>query len=461
MVQGFTSCKKDWLEVKSDKSLAVPSTLKDLRALLDNSNYINGESSVGQIALGEVGEISSDNYYLDNSTFQTLVSSPTSGWKTNVYSFAKDIYQGSVAETILEMWNIPYRRVYYANVVLDELKKIGPAAGEQVQWNNTKGIALFTRAYVFSQLMEVYSKPYNPATAATDLGIPLRLNSNLNEASYRENVQKCFERILSDLEEAVTLLDATTTIKTRPSKATAFALLSRVYLNLGNYEKALFYADECLKLDNRLLDFSTLAPATTFPIPNYNVEDLYTDVRTSVVLAVSRARMETALYDAYDANDLRKSIYFKRQTAGYYSFNGSYTGSVRLYFGIARDEVYLTRAECHARLNNVTAAMKDLNDLLRTRWRKNTNGTTMYQDLSAANPTAAMQIILKERQKELLFRGLRWADLRRLNREQLYQTTLKRVINGTTYELTPNSSRYVFPIPDDIIQITGMQQNER
>ena len=67
---------------------------------------------------------------------------------------------------------------------------------------------------------------------------------------------------------------------------------------------------------------------------------------------------------------------------------------------------------------------------------------------------------LKERRKELLFRGLRWSDLKRYNRDGA-GISLERTVNGTTYTLPPNDLRYAIAIPEDIIKMTGMPQNPR
>ncbi len=57
-------------------------------------------------------------------------------------------------------------------------------------------------------------------------------------------------------------------------------------------------------------------------------------------------------------------------------------------------------------------------------------------------------------------RGLRWTDLRRLNREPRYAISLERTVLGQPYNLPPNHQHYTFPIPDDIISLSGMPQNE-
>jgi len=78
-----------------------------------------------------------------------------------------------------------------------------------------------------------------------------------------------------------------------------------------------------------------------------------------------------------------------------------------------------------------------------------------------SNHAAALEVILRERRKELIFRGLRWYDLKRLNLSAATSTTLSRTVAGQTYSLLPNSNAYVFPIPLDVIERGGLEQNPR
>ena len=52
----FTSCKKDWLEEKSDKSLVIPSTLEDCQLFLDNNSRLNSREP-------GIGDMGADDYY--------------------------------------------------------------------------------------------------------------------------------------------------------------------------------------------------------------------------------------------------------------------------------------------------------------------------------------------------------------------------------------------------------------
>jgi len=92
---------------------------------------------------------------------------------------------------------------------------------------------------------------------------------------------------------------------------------------------------------------------------------------------------------------------------------------------------------------------------------KNRYKTGTFTNLTAANADDALALIVKERRKELCFRNLRWSDLRRLNKDSRFQVTLTRNVNGQSYTLAPNSSRYVLPL--DPIETTsgGLQQNPR
>ena len=136
--------------------------------------------------------------------------------------------------------------------------------------------------------------------------------------------------------------------------------------------------------------------------------------------------------------------------------NTSYAGSVFPFTGLATDELFLTRAECYARDSNSSAALADLNTLLRHRFASGT-----FIPVSAPSPAAALDSILLERRKELPFRGLRWTDLRRLNLDGA-NITIHRSLNGTPYTLSPNSNLYTLPIPPDVLNDNpGMIQNTR
>ena len=100
--------------------------------------------------------------------------------------------------------------------------------------------------------------------------------------------------------------------------------------------------------------------------------------------------------------------------------------------------------------------MADLNTLLRTRWI-----TGAYTDMTATSADDALVKVLTERRKELVFRNVRWSDLRRLNMETRFQKTLTRTAGAQTFTLPPNDPRYVLLIPGDVITYSTLTQNPR
>jgi tetratricopeptide (TPR) repeat protein len=432
------SCKK-YLDKKPTASLAIPSTLVDLQAILDNVG-LNGKSP-------GYAELVADNYYLTSASYnQANVSERTS------YVWDKD-----AMPLYIYVWNPVYEGIYNANFVLDYLPKVSKAATEQNVYDKIKGDALFFRSFYFHQLAQLFCKPYTNS-AATDPGIVLRLTSGVAAKSERATVQQTYDQIINDLKTAAELLPQTDIFTTRPNKAAAYAELARVYLTMRDYNNAKIYAEAALSINNTLVDYNTYASSNFLPAFINNTEILFVSFATSPdELRSPKGIIDTSLYLSYSTNDLRKSIFFETNSNGSF-WKGSYfpeAGTYKIFDGLATDEVYLILAECQARTGSKDDAMTTLNALLRKRWKTGT-----FTDLTAADVTDAINKILTERRKELLFRGLRWSDLRRLNVEGA-NITLRRIVNGNTYSLAPDDLRWVLLIPDLETGRSGIQQNAR
>ncbi len=438
----FVSCKKDFLEAKPDKKLVVPSTLQDLQALLDNTNIMNAW-------MPYLGEIGGDDYYLQDDSWETLSYPP----EKNGYIWAKEIYQGNASYD----WEYMYRIVFYANNVLEGLEKI-KNTDDPATYKSIKGSALFFRAYAFYQLSQLFCQPYSPSSTNEGLGIPLRLHSDINAVSHRASVAQTYSQVLDDLTASVSLLPLQVSVKTRPGKTAAYAMLSKVYLLMQDYSHSLLYADSAiLQPSNELMDFNYLDTLASYPVAQYNAEVIFqTTLNYARNLTSARINIDSILYRSYSQNDLRKAVLFTLKS-GRRIFKGSYNGSSPYYFsGLGLDEVYLNKAECLARTGKVQEAMDVLNGLLAKRYK-----TATFAPLTAQDEADAIQLILKERRKELLFRGIRWSDLRRLNLDPATAKTLQRFVQGKMYELPPNSPNYVFAIQDNVIQLSGIEQNIR
>jgi hypothetical protein len=450
------SCKKNWLDAKPDKSLVVPSTIQDYQAMIDNTGTQTAGVIPFNINQNAFGEISAGDFYVSAATYgqQQL-------YIKNIYRWAPDLFQGAIN---IEDWNQPYERIFYTNVVLEGIQKITPASNEQSAWNNVKGSALFFRAYSHFDVAQEFCKPYDKSTAASDVGIPLRLTSDFNQHSVRASVQETYNQIIADLKSAESLLPVTLPDnqlhKLRPTKTAVNAELARIYLSMQEYDSAWVYANASLQAYNTLINYDSLYklnPNSTVPFPAYNAEVILSNALNNelIFFGSSRAIMDSTLYRSYGPNDVRKNILY-RLVSGNVSWKGSYLGGSTKFSGLATDEMYLIRAEGYARKGDTTDALRDLNTLLANRY---TAGT--FVPVTGPSVSAVLAAIITERRKELVFRGLRWIDLRRLNKEQQFQVTLTRVVSGQTYTLLPNSPNYVLPIPDDVISETGMAQNPR
>lgn len=436
-------CNK-FLEEKSDKSLGIPVTVSDYKALLNdwatvNSNYLS------------LGETSSCDFSLTDADYNGLYYDSDK----RLYSWQPDYVTRAVSGGGHE-WYYCYKGIYVSNSILKGLDDNGLSSGEA---NEVRGQALVFRAARYLDGVQVWAPAYDAKTADKDLGMVLRLDPDMNLPSKRATVQQTYDLILSDLQAALPLLPIAESSPALPTKAAAYGLLARAYLIMGEYEKALANGQQALKLHSDLIDFNDLSAAASFPIPATNQTSaevvFFTRMYASNIVNLNIARIEKDLYLLYAADDLRKNIYFRLDDKGDVFFKGTHMGHQGLITGITSSELLLIVAECQARLGEPEKAAETLNQLMIKRWDKNTFKPFVFTDANIALGT-----ILNERRKELVFRGLRWSDIKRLNRDGA-GITLSRKISGQDFVLLPNDKRYAIALPEDVLEMTGMEQNPR
>jgi len=439
------SCKK-FLDEKPDQRLTTPSTLSDLQGLMDNYNFLY---TVGYGA----GEASADDYYLETASFNSIAA------ETDRRQYTWEPSYLFPPNTSTSEWYIDYRAIFYANTVLQNIKNLEKTNVNSQQWNDIAGQAYFYRGQFFLRAALVWALAFDEQTATSDLGIPLRLTDDFNIPSVRSNNLDTYTQILSDLKHAAEVLPVRSIHLARPTKQAAFGLLARTNLAMRRYKEAGLYADSCLQLYSNLLDYNTLNAADAYPIKQFNSEVIWwSRIFFPSTVTNTVARIDNDLYNSYASTDLRRQIFFITNANGTHGFKGFYEGAAAPFGGVATDEVLLTRAECYAREGETLKAMNDLNRLLKNRYINTT--AKPYVNLTANTGAQALEIILKERRKQLLMRNLRWLDLKRLNKDGA-NITLQRVIDGKTYTLPPNDLRYALPIPEDVIALSGIPQNKR
>lgn len=444
----FNSCNKsDFLNERPQKSILTPSSLDDLQALLDMDGMMVGLD--GQGLTPQLGESGSDNFYLLDANFNTNLRPQMQ----NYYIWEAAPYNGV---QVLD-WEYPYRTILYTNSVLEGLEQISEDGRDDNKINSLRGQALFHRAHMYHQLAQVFAPPYDKDGANDFPGLPLRLSADINEVLSISTVQQIYDLILDDLKVSLPFLSIKNPYKHRPSKQAAYALLARVYMTMHDYPRAKIYADSCLAIQNTLLDYNIVNSSTSQP---FRVDGYNSPINTEIIFycgmlsQISQnyptnfnyAFVDTTLYNSYHENDLRREVFFEQRPEGH-RFKGSYSfinGRTHFFSGLAVDEVLLIRSECSVRLGNIDESLQDLNQLLHARWRDG-----KFLPYESTNKDEVLETVLKERRKELLFRGLRWSDLRRLNQEG-HNISLIRHTNGETFTLLPNDPRWVWPFPPEV-----------
>lgn len=433
----LSSCEK-YLDEKSDNSLVIPETLTDLQGIMDDNESMNSNTP-------GFGESSADDVFVRGDVFNTFgdLDKKVYTWQVEIYNYPND-------------WAFSYIPIYNSNYCLEKIELINQTASNRDQWNNIKGSALFFRGYYFLNLIWEYSKAYNENTADTDLGIIIRLNSNFNIPSQRASVRDSYMQAIKDLLNASYYLPDRPMHVMRPSKGACYGALARAYLSMRNYDSAYKYAELCLGIKNDIKNYNDPDISTgNVSFQPFNKEIIFYSTQSQNYTCKSPiyGSIDSTLFSSYDNNDRRKSVFF-RLFNGYQRFKGNYSAQSNVLFsGIACDEILLIKAECLARKGEINQAMAELNNLLINRFLTGT-----FTPITVSDQMEALTIILKERRKELLMRGLRWADIKRLNVEN-WNIVPKRIANNQVFELEPNSKKYALPIPNDIIISTGIEQN--
>lgn len=446
------SCGKNYLEIKQDAKQVVPSEVGDYQALMNNGLMAERTSRV-------LATLGADEFMIPEESWKALVGS--SLYQKNAYVWAKDVYEGGECPD----WNEAYQKILYANLAL-EVEKIKPRPEEQEAWNKVKGTALFHRAWNFYQLAQLFCKTYDKETAHLELGVPLRLEYDIERKVSRSSLEETYRRVVEDLNEAINLLPANQENPFLPFRSSAFAMLARVYLQMGDYEKALENANNTLQKTDYIIDLNDIpfsylnyydSPFENLQYGHGNKAILLMSTFTGTAFAASRFDVNRELYESYDENDLRKTLFFQPYN-GKIVFVGSYYGRGHgsFFSGLSTEEVYLIRSESNARLGNLEEAIIDINHLLDRRYKKGTS-----RIMPTFDKREILKFILQERKKELYMRGLRWDDLRRLNKESENAITLIRKIDDESFILEPKDPRWVWPIPINEIEKSNLQQNER
>ena len=396
--------------------------------------------------------------------------------------------------TIRDVWAGYYDALTNVNNVLNNIGKIQTtSAAEEATVKLYRGEAYLMRAFYYHQLVLRYAKAYDPATASSDLGVPLMLTFDIKLKPKRSSVAEVYTQILSDITQAKTLLAgvAGAQSSTKLTIDCALALEARVNLCMRNFTGA-------------ITDANALINSGTYPLIN-NVDDFkkmwVNDVSTEVIFQMfldkpNELANTNSIYlgynaalnkyapdfvpqkwviDLYDAADIRKAVYLEKKAViiqgtdypGIYCIN-KYPGNPALFtaattnyqqkpkvFRIA--EMYLISAEAAAQTPATEAAA--LNTLNQLRVKRG------IAPLTGLTGTALMNAIKEERTREMLCEGTRLDDLKRwkMGFSRSTPQNINLINTGADFDqktVPAGDNKFVWGIPtNDVTTNSNIVQN--
>ena len=346
----------------------------------------------------------------------------------NNYGFVHRLGSGFLAsdDYTTGIWAGHYGAIKNYNIAIEQCDLVEDEA-LKANANVLKGIALFCRASSYLTLARHFSADYDPATAATELAVPLILVYDQLEKPVRATLQEVYDQIIADLDEAEALLSEAGSINLNgtavnlagapkslaPTVDAVKALKARYYLDVHEYDLAAETAMDVIDSEAGYALSSSLEEMNKEFMTDEGNESIirlyatksegavgctiYTSVQSTDAEGKFFSPMfipSQTLVNAYDNSDLRKQVWFpvdmypvKVQGTLY---NGitmftKYIGNPTLQQGNNEDgahfckplmiaEMYLIAAEAYAQDGNEADAKTILNELQSARKAVPTEG---------------------------------------------------------------------------------------
>ena len=441
LAASLSSCVNDWLDVApsdgtdADAALTSSSDLAAARtgmyaALKGNSKLVD--------YYGQQFFVYGDVHAGDDYQYNNIGGSNRASFYYDMnYQTASEFSSSTSSSNVA--WQSPYIVIGRANRIIAAAEggALSDAAEAKATIDQYAAEAKVLRALAHFDLVRIYGKPYTEDQGAS-LGVPLVtgvLESNAKPA--RSTVAEVYTQVVKDLTEAISSNALAT--ETEPGYVSVWgakAILSRVYLNMGDYANALSVAEDIIKnsgaalwtRDQYLKAWDASTPNESEFLFRLNVagstdnNDLngignlqQRDGYKEMVATKKFVDMLTS-----DPKDVRNDMFLPATAAkevATYGTNKVFLNKLRGQGGNLRNvtivpiirlsEVYLTAAECAFRKNDKTKAVEYLNDLVKNR-------TTTEASLATVD-NITLERILVERRKELIGEGQRYFDALRNN----------------------------------------------
>lgn len=441
LAASLSSCVNDWLDVApsdgtdADAALTSSSDLAAARtgmyaALKGNSNLVD--------YYGQQFFVYGDVHAGDDYQYNNLGGSNRASFYYDMnYQTASEFTSSTSSSNVA--WKSPYIVIGRANRIIAAAEggALSDAAEAKATIDQYAAEAKVLRALAHFDLVRIYGKPYTEDQGAS-LGVPLVtevLESNAKPA--RSTVAEVYTQVVKDLTEAISSNALAT--ETEPGYVSVWgakAILSRVYLNMGDYANALSVAEDIIKNSGAALwtrdqyfkawDASTPNESEFLFRLNVAGSTDSNDLNGIGNLQQREGYKEMVATKKFvdmltsDPEDVRNEMFLPATAAkevATYGTNKVYLNKLRGQGGNLRNvtivpiirlsEVYLTAAECAFRNNDKTKAVEYLNDLVKNR-------TTTEASLATVD-NITLERILIERRKELIGEGQRYFDALRNN----------------------------------------------
>ncbi|HEU5209356.1 MAG TPA: RagB/SusD family nutrient uptake outer membrane protein [Longimicrobiales bacterium] len=353
-----------------------------------------------------------------------------------------------------ELWAAVYQGIDRLNRMINA--EFTPPASQQAEYNQIIGEAYALRGLAYFDLARMYAQHYTFTADAGHPGVPIVLASDITARPGRSTVAEVYGQAVADLTAG---LGRMTTDRHPPfmmSRSGAQAILSRIYLYMEDWGRAVAMADSVIGSNKYTLatgatyvsQFSIGAsPEAIFEL-EYNSADRqgnegiggmyrasgYGDYLPSKDL-LNLIPPGDVRNDVFVVDPLLTGIYASMRVNKWPLAPGDDNIPV-----IRLSEVYLNRAEANARLGNTAAAQADL-DLIRKR------GLATAPDVTATGQ-ALLDEILIERRIELVGEGHRIHDLMR------HKQDIVRVDNTSTRASMSYPCNFcILPIPFEEVDV--------
>lgn len=227
----------------------------------------NIEGSIGSITIGNYAQLKNwvENWHRLTEYPGTNVS--LSGTTTDHLFASYNLQRLVNSSRVNNFWTMSYKAIVGTNVVIDKIVEGESEEGDQLLAEN-----LYLRGMLYFYLNNVFGRPYNQG--ADNLGVPIKLSTDVNENPPRATVGEVYQQVEEDLLRAESLFNAEKSNNFASPEA-AQALLARLYLYKEENSKAIEYADKVLSSGKFNLLSMAEFPNYVEKVPEDNSETIF------------------------------------------------------------------------------------------------------------------------------------------------------------------------------------------